>query len=256
MSVNAETDAPLFTRAGYARLLGDALEAGYCFLAFDDPARLAEDSVCLLRHDVDADLGAALDLAQIEADLGVRSTYFVMLRSPLYNVLGRASIAMVREILSLGHWLGLHFDVSFRPGDQRKAEEWVQFERRVLAETFNTEVNVVSYHQPGKSEQPLPVGFEGMVLASSELDLPGFFYLSDSNKAERASRLPQIFRNATEPRFQLLVHPIWWVTDDPDATTEQLWTDAILRNLGRLQDQLLTGEGAFGRPRRVSIEPQ
>ena len=253
MSVNAKTDPLLFTRAGYAQMLADALEVGYRFIAFDDPARAVEEPVCLLRHDVDADPGAALDLAQIEADLGVRSTYFMMLRSPLYNVLGRANTTIVREILSLGHWLGLHFDVSFMPGDDRNAEEWGQLERRVLAESFNTDVNAVSYHQPGHSPWPLPTGFEGMVLAHG---LPGFSYLADSNKAERTSRLPQIFRNATEPRFQLLVHPIWWATDDPDATTEQLWTEAILRNLERSHDQLLACEGAFGSPRRFSIDSQ
>jgi hypothetical protein len=52
------------------------------------------------------------------------------------------------------------------------------------------------------------------------------------------------------------VHPIWWATDDPDATTEQLWTEAILRNLERSQEQLLASEGAFGGPRRFSIEPR
>jgi len=256
MSVGAGANTPLFTRAGYARMLTDAIAGGYRFLAFDDPARVAREPVCLLRHDVDADLGAALDLAQIEADLGVRSTYFVMLRSALYNPLGRANTGILREILSLGHWLGLHFDVSFTPGAQRQADEWVALERRILADSFDTDVNVVSYHQPGQSPRPLPPGFEGMVLTSSEHDLPGFFYLSDSNKAERTYRLPEILRNATEPRLQLLVHPIWWATDDPDATTEQLWTEAILRNLERSQEQLLACEGAFGSPRRLSIEPR
>jgi hypothetical protein len=245
--------APLFTRAGYARVLTSGLDGGYSFRAFDDPFDAAGGPVCLLRHDIDADPAAALQLAQIEAGLGVRSTYFLMLRSALYNPLGRANSAIVREILSLGHWLGLHLDVSFMPGDERGAPEWAALERRMLEDAFDTEVRAVSYHQPGQSARPLPSGFDGMVLASSERDLPGFFYLSDSNKAMRTYRALDILRNAAEARFQFLVHPIWWATDDPDATTEQLWTEAIVRNLERSQEQLLTCEAAFGTPRRFSV---
>lgn len=252
----AVVTAPLFTRAGYARILADGLAGGYSFRAFDDPIDPVGRPVCLLRHDIDADPGAALELARIEAGLGVRSTYFLMLRSALYNPLGRANSAIVREILSLGHWLGLHFDVSFMPGDERDAREWAALERRMLEESFDTEVGAVSFHQPGQSPRPLPSAFDGMVLASSEHDLPGFFYLSDSNKAERTYRASEILRNATKPRFQFLVHPIWWATDDPDASTEQLWTQAILRNLERSQEQLLACEGAFGTPRRFSIAPR
>jgi len=255
-SEHAVVAAPLFTRAGYARILADGLDGGYSFRAFDDPFDPAGRPVCLLRHDVDADPGAALELAHIEAGLGVRSTYFLMLRSAVYNPLGRANSAIVREILSLGHWLGLHLDISFMPGDERDALEWAALERRMLEQSFDTEVGAVSFHQPGQSPRPLPSAFDGMVLASSEHDLPGFFYLSDSNKAERTHRAAEILRNATEPRFQFLVHPIWWVSDDPDASTEHLWTQAIVRNLERSQEQLLACEGAFGTPRRFIIAPR
>ena len=247
-------NAPLFTRAGYAEMLSIGLNSGYRFLGFSDPGRLTEQPVCLLRHDVDADPAAALELARIEAELGIASTYFFMLRSPLYNLLGRANTDLVREILGLGHHLGLHLDVCFLPGDKRSIEEWAALEIRLLGDLFDARVSAVSYHQPSQSTRPVPDRLDGVVLANGSADLPGFFYLSDSNKAHRTARAPEIFAGVLEPRFHFLVHPIWWATDDPDASTEQIWSDAIVRNFERSQDQLLRCEGAFGSPRRFSVE--
>ncbi len=39
-----------------------------------------------MRHDIDMDLEAALRLSSLENDLGVYSTYFFMVRCPLYKV--------------------------------------------------------------------------------------------------------------------------------------------------------------------------
>ena len=251
MQLSSQDGISLFTRAGYGRLLEIALASGYRFLAFDDPAHDTEPRVCLLRHDVDADPGAALELARIEADLGVHSTFFMMLRSPLYNILGRENSRLVSEIVSLGHRLGLHYDIAFLPGEHSGTDEWVQFERGVLAKSFDTDVSVVSYHQPRSSARPLLPGFNGMVLADS---VQGYTFLADSNRAQRMSRLPEILRDASEPHLQLLVHPIWWATDQPDATTEQLWNEAFMRNIERSHEQLFTCEGAFGARRRFTID--
>ena len=42
---------------------------------------------CILRHDIDYSLEKAVRFAQMEASMGVRSTYFVMITSQFYNVL-------------------------------------------------------------------------------------------------------------------------------------------------------------------------
>ena len=71
----------------------------------------------LWRHDVDISVHRALALARIEADLGVRATYFFTLHSSFYNLLEPAVAARARELLALGHWLGVHFDVAAYDGD-------------------------------------------------------------------------------------------------------------------------------------------
>jgi len=52
----------------------------------------------LLRHDVDVDVGAALEMAKVEKSLGVSSTYFLMLRPPVYNLMSRHNHQAVKKI--------------------------------------------------------------------------------------------------------------------------------------------------------------
>ena len=43
----------------------------------------------LLRHDIDLSLEKALEMAEIEAELGVPAVYFLFLRSPFYNIFSK-----------------------------------------------------------------------------------------------------------------------------------------------------------------------
>ncbi|MCK5716598.1 MAG: hypothetical protein KAH77_03845, partial [Thiomargarita sp.] len=144
------THLPQFTRLDYRDLLKQALDANYQFLTFNDPRRFEKDKVCLLRHDIDVDLGAALTLAKIEHQFGIQATYFVMLRSPIYNLLGRANTQLVQDILSLGHVIGLHYDDAFTPSNQHSLEKWVDIEATILEQLFDIKIDVVSFHQPSQ----------------------------------------------------------------------------------------------------------
>ena len=42
--------------------------------------------------------------------------YFLLFHGWFYNLLERPVLDRAREIMELGHWLGLHFDVGFYPG--------------------------------------------------------------------------------------------------------------------------------------------
>lgn len=107
-----------FNLNNYRDILVSAKRVGYQFIDFTSinlaSQKLAFDSSqCLLRHDVDADLAAALIMAQIENKLGIASTYFIMLRSPLYNLMGSQNHLLVEKILGLGHAIGLHYGQEF-----------------------------------------------------------------------------------------------------------------------------------------------
>ena len=104
-----------------------AQERGYNFINFNDVKFISENSKdttydlisnynkgqILLRHDVDVNLSAAAKMASAEHKLGVKTTYFLMWRSPCYNLMSRSSQKYVEKILTLGHSIGLHYDHGF-----------------------------------------------------------------------------------------------------------------------------------------------
>ena len=73
-----------FSRRHYTELLHAAQNGGYRFVHFD---KTPEPGDLFLRHDVDLSLDAALEMAELEARLDVRATYFLMTQSVFYNLL-------------------------------------------------------------------------------------------------------------------------------------------------------------------------
>lgn len=63
------------------------------------------------RHDVDANLQAAVRMAELEARLGVRATFYIMSQSPYYNPWSWEGHEALRQINRCGHRIGLHLDL-------------------------------------------------------------------------------------------------------------------------------------------------
>ena len=78
---------------------------GYRCAGFD---RAPQPGDLILRHDVDLSLDGALAVAEVEAEEGAWSTWFLMTRSVFYNLAsseGERAIARLRE---LGHRVAHH----------------------------------------------------------------------------------------------------------------------------------------------------
>src|ERR1700730_9346997 len=94
----------------YRRLLRIAMGQGYSMLSLEswlaDPTLAAGAPRVLLRHDVDQHPASALRMAAIEADLGVRSTWYFRWRTALPRV--------VETIRAEGHAGGLHYETLTR----------------------------------------------------------------------------------------------------------------------------------------------
>jgi len=74
-----------------------------------DHAQVSNRSICLLRHDIDSDMPRALRMAKIEAQLGIRSTYFVLHTAAYYS--RRDFCEECLKLQDMGHEVGLHNDI-------------------------------------------------------------------------------------------------------------------------------------------------
>ncbi len=168
----------------YRELLGAAQVGGYRYAFFD---REPEPGTILLRHDVDLSLGAALLMAELEAETGTAATYFLMTRSEFYNLdspSGEAAIARLRE---LGHRVGLHAVWPTVDHDER----------------FDP---VLAWHNPDPEYMRAPVDGLVNVMAKPWADV----YRSDSNQHWRQGCPHEELAAGAFDRLQLLTHPEIW----------------------------------------------
>ena len=232
-----------FTEAAYRDLIRLA-KARYRFIAFPEYADAPSSSV-LWRHDIDFSVHRALALARIEAEEDARSTFFLNLHSRFYNALEPEVAERVREIVALGHELGVHFDPTFYAG-RRDGEEALAAERTFLEETFECAVRSFSLHNPdiaGWFDERDEIA--GMVNAYGTTLKETFGYASDSNGYWRHDRLHDVLERAEHERLQVLTHPEWWVPEpmsprdrvsraiDGRAAAQHARYDRVMEEMGR-----------------------
>ena len=93
----------------YIEAIEKARKLEYQFLRLCDFKEMdACKKLIVFRHDVDISLENALKFARLEKSLGIQSTYFIRV-SAKYNIMFYPNITILREIVNLGHEIGLHY---------------------------------------------------------------------------------------------------------------------------------------------------
>lgn len=203
-----------FTYNAYRGLLHLLREENY---AFTDYRRYAESSRCvILRHDIDNSLSQAVRLAEIEAEEGVHSTWFVLLRTDFYNPASAASQQALRRIRELGHEIGLHFDEMAYAGEGgtgscagSSTEELIVREAGILADICGCPVTTVSMHRPSKATLEADLHIPGMVNSYGQTFFHDFKYLSDSHRRWREP-LEEIIHGGEYDHLHILTHAFWY----------------------------------------------
>lgn len=226
-----------FTHAGYRNLLSRLLAAGYLPAAFEDAEQLLAEGVAfvLLRHDIDFDLAPALAMARIEAEMGLFSTWFVLVRTEHYNLFSAEGSRIVEEILGMGHRLGLHFDCVLYPGaTEPELNAACAREASLVEEWFGVDMPAVSIHRPS----PAVVGSD-ISLTAPRLHtyMPLFsgpiHYRADSRGLWRYGEPLESPAFLAGKPLHLLVHPIWW--REAETAPAQTLNDFIDRRHRQLQ---------------------
>lgn len=105
-----------FTLTTYKSLLIALLEAGYTFQTFEAFLQSPKEKIIVLRHDIDLKAKNALQIAQIEYNLGIKASYY-------FRVIPQSNQPeIIKAIVALGHEIGYHYeDVSLCKGNMPQA---------------------------------------------------------------------------------------------------------------------------------------
>ena len=178
----------------------------------------------ILRHDLDFSLEAVLPLAECEVALGWRATYFVLVRSEMYNIHTPAAVSVLRALQAQGHEIGLHLDASLYGADRVGLEQAASQECAWLEDTIGTAVRCLSFHRPAPSLLDDDKPLAGRVHAYQRRFFRDMGYCSDSRGQWGHGALLDHRAVADGTALQLLTHPIWWAgsgTDDPVAVLDR-----------------------------------
>ena len=197
-----------FTYDGYRALIAALREQGYSFCSYHNWAQTPR--CVILRHDIDNDLQKAVNLARIEQEAGVQSTWFVLLRTDFYNPASRDSLDKLHAIQAMGHEIGLHFDEKAYPdGTPEETVERILHERDILSSILETPVTTVSMHRPSRATLEADFQIPGMVNSYGKTFFQDFKYLSDSRCRWREPVL-DIVRAGAYDRLHILTHAFWY----------------------------------------------
>ncbi|WP_135081457.1 hypothetical protein [Terasakiella sp. SH-1] len=179
------------------------------------------------RHDIDIDLRAAVKMAEVEAKLGIKSTYMVIPDSPIYDISSQENKSYINELQALGHEVALHFDIVTAGvtdlKNNEQLEQCIQRDMDKISSITNNRVLSISFHRPIQSFLHGPSHICGCVnaYAAELMD----FYISDSKGNWRSGNPLERLKKFDGLLGQTLTHPIWWSDKhcSPDLSLEHFF---------------------------------
>lgn len=214
----------------------------------------------IVRHDVDANIRNALEIARIDAQFGIQATFYFRVKPFLFN------IDIIKKIKNLGHEVGYHYEVlSDTKGDMTQA--------RMLFETnlnkMRSFVPVTSVCMHGRSLSPHNnldfwnehdlEEFDLVAEPYLTIDYSDMYYFSDTSRCWNNSKynlrdivdslgsagvtttdeLITFFRDTNaQKKGALLTHSNFW-TDDWLSWWSNRWLFFILNRIKLSKKKLL-----------------
>lgn len=214
-------------------MVGLALEQGFAFEVYREEYDWTRKLI-LWRHDVEFSPYIALEMAKIEAELGVKATYFFQTHAETYNIFERSVSNIALEVAELGHEVGLHFDSHYWNGGKRTTEcsdagqregtvgtteytekEWLEMcigkDARYFEDCLGIRPRVFSFHCTDafiKSCEAIRYG--GLLNVYSSFFKGKFAYCADSTGFWRYERLEDRLRDTAVRHLQVLTHDAMW----------------------------------------------
>lgn len=195
-----------FTYSAYREMLKLIKNSGYSIVGYDEHAELQKK--CILRHDIDTSIDKAIRLAELEYEQDVCSTYFVLVKTDLYNPFSARSEKMLKQIDSMGHTIGLHFDEMAYP-HSTDIPQAIQREADMLSQIVAKRIGVVSMHRPSKAMLEANYRIDDMINSYSDEYFRNYKYISDSRRRWHEN-VEDIIICGKYPNLHILTHAMWY----------------------------------------------
>ena len=177
---------------------------------------------CVLRHDIEFSIDRAYELAKIESELGVVSTYTVQVRNNTYNALSEKNIELIQKIKDLGHHIGLHQNPPLM--EIEKLGSYIMTDIHLLEHFYGFEIDRFAFHRPKKEFLASYINLKDKINCygknffhyfDEKPDKLDVLYLADSNH-EWKYGYPLEFDFSKINKLQLLTHPFSWTENGGD----------------------------------------
>ncbi len=190
------------------------MKSSHRTLSFRDCKELGFDGVMsidkfvIMRHDIEASIENALKIAKLDASENISSTFFFLLTGD-YNIFSEHDAPKVRDIIELGHDIGLHYDASFLSSFSSDLPNIITKQSRFIESFFDIKIHAASCHKPMRYGKLSDTG--DLIDPYDRNYMTQIKYISDSNQAWREGG---ILKNLDDfDKIQLLTHDICWSKD-------------------------------------------
>lgn len=183
-----------------------------------------DESFVILRHDVEFSPKRAFDLAKIEFEQGIYSSFFFQISNNAYNILSGKNIIRIKEIAKMGHHIGLHFHLQGSV-NLKEITNRIRYECDIMSHVLGISIDRFSFHRPSDLVLESNIEIPGIINAYH----PMYFtytnniqnidfqksvkYIADSRNEWSyiypfGSPCHEFFK--TYPKVQMLCHPYSW----------------------------------------------
>lgn len=211
-----------FTYRHYKEVIRSAKNKGYQFYTLGEytTKKNMKSPVIVMRHDIDFSIEKAYVIAKIEKKLNINSTYFVRLHSKTYNAFEFKNYLLLKEMIEMGHEIGLHYEVlDFALVTKEDPINVLKKEKIVLERMLGLKVEGIAPHRDftginngdikkilkNEDFKKLGVNYE----AYNDKFIKDMKYISDSrgNWIERC--MCKFIEDGTT-KLCILTHPMYW----------------------------------------------
>lgn len=176
----------------------------------------ATERFCVIRHDVEFSVDRAFNLALIEQDLGIQTSYMFQIRNNCYNTFSDINLKKINAIADMGHHIGLHAHMSGLR-NINNINLYIQNDIKILSSLLGLKINRFSFHRPKKDHLEKNVNIPNVINTYNEkyfhltnnLKNLNITYLADSQHKWNYGYPADLDFTKTN-KLQLLTHPYSW----------------------------------------------